>query len=151
MIRFMKASEKDAEALVKVQIRAFFVDIDICGEGPPGYDSAERQIELMESHIYYKISDEDIIIGGFYIHPKENGHYEIIRLFVDPSYQGKGTGCMALNYIEALFGDLKLLELEASDFRKDNHVFYENRGYVKVGEKEYSEGGFSYIYQKKFP
>ncbi|HYF83494.1 MAG TPA: GNAT family N-acetyltransferase [Clostridia bacterium] len=150
MIRFLKASEEDAESLVKIQIRAFSIDVDFCGEGPPGYDSVERQIELMGSHIYYKIVDEDKLIGGFYIHSKQNGYYEIIRLFVEPTYQGKGIGCMALKYIEELFDDLGLLELEASDFRKDNHAFYKSRGYVKVGEKEYSEGGFSYIYQKIF-
>lgn len=150
MIRCLKASEEDAKTLVELQIRAFSIDVDICGEGPPGYDSVKRQIELMESHIYYKVVDGDKLIGGFYIHPKQKGHYEIIRLFVDPNYQGKGIGCMALKYIEELFDDLELLELEASDFRKDNHTFYENRGYVKVGEKEYSEGSFSYIYQKKF-
>lgn len=150
MIRILKASEEDAESLVKVQIRAFSVDVDICGEGPPGHDSAERQIELMKSDIYYKIVDEDTLIGGFYIRPEENGHYEIIRLFVDPPYQGKGIGCMTLKYIEGLFDDLEVLGLEASDFRKDNHSFYEKRGYVKVGVKEYSKGGFSYIFQKRF-
>ena len=150
MIRLLKATVVDAKALVEVQLKAFSIDVDICGEGPPGYDSVERQIELLKSHIYYKIVDEDKLIGGFYIHSQRNGHYEIVRLFIDPAYQGKGIGCMALKYIEGLFDDVKILELEASDFRKDNHIFYENRGYVKVGEKEYSEGSFSYIYQKLF-
>jgi GNAT superfamily N-acetyltransferase len=150
MISFLRASADDAKSLVEVQLRAFSIDVNICGEGPPGYDSVDRQIELTKSRVYYKIVDGDKLIGGFYIHSKENGYYEIVRLFVDPSYQGKGIGCMALKYIEGLFGDLKILELEASDFRKDNHAFYENRGYVKVGEKKYSEGSFSYIYQKLF-
>ena len=150
MIKLLKASKEDAKTLVNIQLRAFSIDVDICGEGPPGYDSVERQIKLMESHIYYKIVDDDKLIGGFYIHTRQKGHYEIVRLFVDPTHQGKGIGCAALKHIEGLFADLEVLELEASDFRKDNHAFYENRGYVKVGEREYSEGSFSCIYQKKF-
>lgn len=148
MIVFDRATSEDAERLVKIQLNAFAIDVDLCGEGPPGYDSVEKQIELMRRHIYYKISDENIIIGGFYICPGIKGHYDIVRLFVDTSYQGKGIGSMALKYIEELFDDARVIELEASDFRKDNHRFYENRGYVKVGEKEYSENCFSYLYQK---
>lgn len=150
MINFIKASKADAELLVGVQIKAFSVDVNICGEGPPGYDSVERQIELMNSHIYYKLVDEGKIIGGFYIYPYGEGHYEIVRLFIEPSYQDKGIGSMTMKYIEELFDDLEVLELEASDFREDNHKFYEKRGYVKIGEIQYSEDGFSYKYQKVF-
>ena len=49
-----------------------------------------------------------------------------------------GIGSKALNFIETLFDDLKILKLEASDFRKDNHLFYEKRGFVKIGEKQYA-------------
>lgn len=150
MINFIKASKADAELLVRIQIRSFSIDVGICGEGPPGYDSVERQIELMNSHIYYKIIDNDKIIGGFYIHPIGKGHYEIIRLFIEPSYQGTGIGSMAMKYIEELFVDLEVLELEASDFREDNHKFYQNRGYIKVGEIKYGEDSLSYKYQKVF-
>ena len=149
-INFLKASKEDAKSLVDVQLKAFSIDVDICGDGPPGYDSISRQIELMNSHIYYKIISNNILIGGFYIHPKGNGIYEIVRLFVNPSYQGKGIGSIALQHIETLFNDLRILELEASDFRMDNHIFYKNRGYLKVGEVKYSEGGSSYKYQKDF-
>ena len=150
MIRFFLASEEDAEALVGVQLRAFAIDVDICGEGPPGYDSVDRQIYLMKSSIYYKIVDEDKIIGGFYIYPMSKGCYDIVRLFVDPPYQSKGIGTMALKFIETLFDDLGILELEASGFREDNHAYYEHRGFVKVGKVMYSEDGFSYKYQKVF-
>jgi hypothetical protein len=49
-----------------------------------------------------------------------------------------------------LFNDLRILELEASGFRKDNHIFYENRRYLKIGEVEYPSGGVSFKYQKVF-
>lgn len=150
MIRFLRAKEEDAKSLVDIQMRAFSIDVDICGEGPPGYDSAERQIEIMNSHIYYKILEADKIIGGFYIHHIERGLYEIVRLFIEPSYQGKGIGTKALRYVEESLSDLEILELEASDFRKDNQLFYRNRGYTKIGEIEYSKDSFSFKYQKKF-
>lgn len=148
MIEFEVATQFDAEALVAVQLKAFAIDVDICGEGPPGYDSPARQKELMKTSYYYKIVDENLIIGGFYIYAKTKGHYDIVRLFVDPEYQGMGVGTMALKHIETIFEDIELLELEASDFRKDNHVYYEKRGFAKVGEVKYSEG-CSYLYQKE--
>ena len=147
MIKFERALETDAKILVEIQKRAFLVDVDICGEGPPGYDSVDYQIQIMNSHIYIKILEEDSIIGGFYILPLGNSLYDIIRLFIDTSYQGKGIGSMALQFIENMFNDIEILELEASDFRKDNHIFYESRGYMKIGEVKYSDG-VSYKYQK---
>ena len=148
MFKFVKALESDAKILVEIQKRAFLVDVDICGEGPPGYDSVDYQMQIMNSHIYYKILKGDSIIGGFYILPLGKGLYDIIRLFIDTTYQGKGIGSRALQFIETMFNDLKILELEASDFRKDNHIFYENRGYIKIGEVKYSDDGCSYKYQK---
>lgn len=148
MIKFEKALESDAKILVEIQKRAFCVDVNICGEGPPGYDSVEYQIKIMNSHIYNKILEGDSIIGGFYILCLGNGLYDIVRLFIDTEYQGKGIGSMALQSIENMFSDIEILELEASDFRKDNHIFYENRGYIKIGEVKYSDNGCSYKYQK---
>jgi GNAT superfamily N-acetyltransferase len=150
MIRFLQATEKDAKSLVEIQKRAFLVDANICGEGPPGYDSIERQIEIMKSHMYYKMLDGDKIIGGFYIQLINKGHYEIVRIFVEPCYQGKGIGSKAMSYIEETLTDLEVLELEASDFRKDNQMFYLNRGYIKVGEVEYSKNSFSFKYRKEY-
>ena len=148
MIKFEKALIIDANLLVEIQKRAFSVDVDICGEGPPGYDSVDYQVEIMNSHFYSKILEGDLIIGGFYVRSLGNGLYEIVRLFIDTAYQGKGIGSKALQFIETMFNDLTVLELEVSDFRKDNHIFYENRGYVKIGEVKYSDDGCSYKYQK---
>ena len=148
MIKFEKALESDATKLVEIQKRAFLVDVDVCGEGPLGYNSENYQIQIMNSHIYNKILEGDLIIGGFYVRSLCNGLYEIVRLFIDTVYQGKGIGSKALDFIENMFDDLKILELEASGFRKDNHIFYENRGYIKIGEVKYSDNGYSYKYQK---
>ncbi|CQR47323.1 Acetyltransferase (GNAT) family protein [Paraliobacillus sp. PM-2] len=143
-----KATVDEAEYLVAVQVKAFQIDVAICGEGPPGYDSVDRQVEIIKSHLYYKITDENTIIGGFYLSRLDSGKYELIRLFVDPAYQRMGIGTMVLNYIEETFNDLEILELQASDFRKDNHAFYEKRGFSKVGEVQYAKDSFSYKYQK---
>lgn len=148
MIRFEQAVTEDAKALTQVQIRAFAVDVEICGDGPPGYDSVERQAYLIENHLYYKVLDEDRIIGGFIIFDEGNGLYEIYRLFIDPDYQGKGVGTSTLSYIEKLFCHAKKLELETPDFSYKNHIFYEKAGYVKVGEVAYPGGGFSFKYEK---
>ncbi|MFB1052247.1 GNAT family N-acetyltransferase [Paraliobacillus sp. JSM ZJ581] len=145
-----RATVDEAKYLVAVQVKAFKKDVDICGEGPPGYDSINRQKEFIKSLLYYKITDDNTIIGGFYLLCLTPGKYELVRLFIDPSYQRKGIGTMVLKYIEEAFDDIEILELEASDFRKDNHIFYENRGFIKVGETQYAKDSFSYTYQKVF-
>ena len=109
MIKFEKALKTDAKLLVEIQKRAFSVDVDICGEGPPGYDSVDYQMQIMNSHFYNKILEGDLIIGGFYVRSLCNGLYEIVRLFIDTAYQGKGIGSMALDFIEKMFNDLKIL------------------------------------------
>ncbi|WP_182200971.1 GNAT family N-acetyltransferase [Paraliobacillus salinarum] len=148
IFKISKATVYEAKYLVEVQVKAFQIDVAICGGGPPGYDSVDRQVELMGSHLYYKITDENTIIGGFYLLYLEPGKYELVRLFVAPSYQGMGVGTKVFKYIEETFDDLEILELEASDFRKDNHTFYENRGFIKVGEVQYGKDSFSYKYRK---
>lgn len=150
IFKISKATVNEAKYLVEVQVKAFQIDVAICGEGPPGYDSVDWQVELMGSHLYYKITDENTIIGGFYLSKLDSGKYELVRLFVAPSYQEMGVGTMVLKYIEEIFDDLEILELEASDFRKDNHAFYENRGFIKVAEVQYTKDSYSYKYQKVF-
>ena len=48
MIKFERALETDAKILVEIQKRAFLVDVAICGEGPPGYDSVDYQMQIVE-------------------------------------------------------------------------------------------------------
>ncbi len=148
MIQFLLAEESDAEILRDIQIQSFSIDVDICGDGPPGFDSIALQLKSIREYIYYKIISDSLIIGGFYILNLGYGKYELIRLFISPQYQHKGIGGLALQFIETLFEDIRIIELEAADFREDNHLFYTNRGYVKIGEKKYEENSFSYIFQK---
>ncbi|MDV3425917.1 MAG: GNAT family N-acetyltransferase, partial [Bacillota bacterium] len=124
MLKFEKADSKDAEALTKVQIRAFSNDVKICGGGPPGYDSVDKQISLMKNQIYYKILDFGKIIGGFIVKSEGKGQYELYRLFIDPDYQGKGIGSRTLMYIEKELIDAVKIVLETPSFNIKNHAFY---------------------------
>ncbi|MDT8719749.1 GNAT family N-acetyltransferase [Clostridium sp. 19966] len=148
MINFEKATDIDAEILTEIQMKAFDYDVKICGDGPPGYDSQEHQIKAINKYIYYKIVYEDIIIGGFYIRNEGNGIYELVRIFINPLYQGRGIGKKALHHIENMFEDLREILLETPSFNIKNHAFYEGMGYVKIGEIKYGEDCFSYKYRK---
>lgn len=148
MISFEKVYDKDAEILKDIQVKAFAWDVKVCGDGPPGFDSLEAQIENMKKYTYNKIVYENIIVGGFYIKELGKGSYELIRIFIDPKYQGKGIGKTALSYIEKLFKDLNEIILETPSFNIKNHHFYEKAGYVKIGEVKYGEDCFSYKYRK---
>jgi GNAT superfamily N-acetyltransferase len=125
------------------------MDLSICGEGPPGYDSISWQHERMNDSIYYKIIENEKIIGGFYLLNQGYGIYDLIRLFVESSHQNKGIGTKAINFIENISPDISILKIEVSHFRKDNQEYYERRGFIKVGIKKYTEDAYSVIYEKK--
>lgn len=146
-ISILRAEEKDAADLTDVQVRAFQIDVSICGDGPPGYNSVEAQIIKINQFQFYKITQVDKIVGGFYLRDNGVGIFELIRLFISPDLQGKGLGCKALEFIETEIPGVQAIELEASDFRPDNHRFYENRGYIRVGTVDHG-GGFSFKYRK---
>ena len=102
MLRFEKAIANDANNLAKVSKRAFDNDIHYGARvegGPPGYDSPEGQIFMMDHFMYYKMMLEDTIIGGFMIADKWDGHYELVRIFIEPNFQNMGFGIKTLEFI----------------------------------------------------
>lgn len=96
MIKFAKAEYEDAEKLTEVQIKTFDDDsrrfFGRPGGGPPGYDSVVWQKMIMKKGFYYKILDEDRIIGGIIVFRVKPGHYNLGRIYIDPDCQNKGIG-----------------------------------------------------------
>lgn len=118
-----------------------------CGSGPPGFDSIKRQEECIDLYNYYLILYHQIIIGGFYF-SLVNNKCDLIRVFIDPEFQNKGIGSKVLNFLETQ-PNIKLIELEASDFNIKNQDFYRNRGFSTIKKKYYTESEYSIIYQKR--
>lgn len=143
-----KAEYQDAYTLTEIQKRSFQPDVKHCGEGPPGFNSETYQQKIMISHLYFKILLDNTIAGGFYLKKAGIDTYELVRIFIDPLHQNKGLASSALKFIETHFLDLKILELEASDFNIKNHNFYKKRGFRQIGKKDYGGNSHSFLFQK---
>lgn len=148
MLCFEKATKHDAERLAQVQTAAFDDESRIFRNiergGPPGYDSTEWQVSIMECSQYFKIVLDGEIIGGIIVFAEKDGIYNLGRIFINPTYQNKGYGRNAMEYIEKQFSDAKKWWLGTPKWSIRNHYFYEKCGYVRVGE----EGEDGYLYEK---
>ena len=148
MIQFLKAKSEDAEKLTEVQIKTFDDDarrfFGQTSGGPPGYNSVKWQMMIMRKGIYYKILDENKIIGGIIVFKVKPGYYNLGRIYIDPEYQDKGIGTQAMSFIEKTFSDAQRWTLETPKLAYRNHHFYEKLGYIRVG----NDGTFGYLYEK---
>ena len=145
MIRFEKATQKDAKALTRVSRSTFEHDVNYGAPdrgGPPGYDSEAWQRRMMRRGNYFKILAADEIIGGMIVFSAGGGHYELGRIFIHPDRQNQGIGVQALAFIEHAFLDAKRWTLNTPSWAERNHHFYEKLGYVKSGEHEPLETPF---------
>ena len=139
MIRFEQATPADAPALAEVQTRTFDDDSrrfagQPCG-GPPGYNSAAWQIDMLRrATAYYKILSDDQIIGGIIVFNLKPGHYELGRIYLDPAFQDRGIGQQAIRFIEQAHPDAVRWTLGTPSWAARNHHFYEKVGYVKTRE-----------------
>ncbi|NDJ79049.1 MAG: GNAT family N-acetyltransferase [Chloroflexi bacterium] len=151
MIAFERATPDDAPALTEVQTRCFDDDarrfLDQPSGGPPGYDSEEWQVMIMQqAHAYYKILDGEQIIGGIIVFQYGKSRYELGRIYLDPDYQDRGIGTRAMQFVEGAYPDAEVWQLETPTWATRNQHFYEKLGYVKV-----SETGDDVNYEKQMP
>jgi GNAT superfamily N-acetyltransferase len=146
-ITFQRAIPADAEALVKVQIRAFHDDARIYPGveigGPPGYDSVEETLKKIVQDDFYKIKAEDQIIGGIVVFDFGDGHFHLDLIFIDPDYHNRGIGTQAMQFLERTYPTTKKWTLDTPLYAIRNHHFYEKFGYVRV--KEEKVDGFSLV------
>ncbi len=113
--------------------------------GPRGYKSAKDQLYYIEKLETYSILYDEIIVGGLVVSDNGFGIKEVVRVFVDSDFQGKGIGSAALQ---------KLMEIsEASawtvgtiKWNKANQGFLEKNGFSRVGE---IKGDEPYIWYQK--
>ena len=136
MIRFKKAKRGDAKELALVSWHAFDNDIHYGATekgGPPGYKSEQWQSKMIRFVHYYKIMDDLRIIGGIVAMDKGNGHYYLVRIFIDPEYQNQGVGTQAIEFIEKTIAQAKRWTLDTPQWNKRTQHFYEKMGYIKIG------------------
>lgn len=152
-VRFERAAPQDAAALTAVQVRTFNDDTRrFAGQaagGPPGYDSVRWQVKMMNYGDYYKILHGENIIGGIIVYRMGAVHYEVGRIWIDPEYQNRGIGSLALRFIEDSFPAVQRWTLDSPAWAVRSQHFYQKAGYRKTGERHSpDDGSLQYIYEK---
>jgi ribosomal protein S18 acetylase RimI-like enzyme len=146
------AAEGDAEALAEISRRAFEHDVNYGAPGPcgpPGYDSAGWQREMIGSGRFFKVLEQDRLVGGFVLFRLEDGSVEFGRAFLEPECQNRGIGAELLRFAEGVFAETKRLVLDTPSWNLRTQHFYEKGGYVKVGELDTGEGFVLFQYEKR--
>ncbi|MBP7689472.1 MAG: GNAT family N-acetyltransferase [Thermoflexales bacterium] len=154
MIELKPATPVDAAELTDVQTHTFDEDTRAHGQGerggPPGYDSVAWQIEMMQHCQYFKIVDDQHIIGGAIVFRVRPGDYKLGRIYLDPEFQNRGLGSSVMQLIEQQFPTAERWTLDTPHWAKRNHHFYEKLGYVKVREEAIEElGGLRLFFYEK--
>lgn len=133
-ITLAKAEIVDAAALIEIKQRAFAEEFALYHVTPPFFDSLEHQQRAIANGLYFKILDGHRMVGGSGVIDRGNGEFSLGSLYIDRNDQKKGIGRIALHLIEQTFPTARKWSLETPSRSCRNHRFYENAGYVKVGE-----------------
>ncbi|MHA6531142.1 GNAT family N-acetyltransferase [Paenibacillus sp. BAC0078] len=139
MLSIQLASPQDASRLAEVQKRTFDHDAQQYQnkpeEGPPGYGSISWQSDMMKSGHYYKLLEDDVIIGGMIIFPSENKEEcHLGRIFIDPKHQNRGYGQEAFRFLFSTFSSAQKWTLDTPSWAVRNHHFYKKHGFVQIAE-----------------
>lgn len=133
-----KAYESDLPDILFMQKRAFIQEAELNGSNyniPPITQDIQSIKEEYSGSIFLKAVAEDRIAGS--VRAKmENGVCKIVRLVVEPLYQGRGIGKKLLAAIEDEFIEAEEFELFTSVNSTRNRKFYKNAGYVEKSEFE---------------
>jgi ribosomal protein S18 acetylase RimI-like enzyme len=152
VIRIEPAAERDAQVLAEISRRAFEHDVNYGAPGPcgpPGYDSADWQRQVMREGHLFKILEEDRVIGGFVLFRLEDGNVEFGRAFLEPDCQNRGIGGELLRFAESVFPQTRRIVLDTPDWNLRTQHFYEKAGYVRIGEIDTGEGFPLFQYEKR--
>ena len=132
MINFKLVNKDDFEILKNIAVKAFKDDLKKYGSMPPGIESIEWHKEKLNDGNYYKILLDNQIVGAMKIYNKNNGHFHLGSLFIDPLFQNQGIGSEAMFFLDKNFKEGTRWTLDTPYKNYRNHYFYEKHGFRKV-------------------
>lgn len=150
-LNLLEATIQDVEEITVIMTASFNYDTAFYfGEGktdgPPGYDDgslATRVLEDGQIQTWF-ICQGTEKIGCVSIHLE---NWEIKYFCLLPEFINQGIGTQVWKELDQRFGERPWF-LETPDYSLRNHAFYEKIGFAKVREKEYPDGGKSFLYEK---
>ena len=144
-----KSTLEDIEDLLMIQKASFQDDLKKYQdfETNPACETSEKLEENIQKYHHFTILEENTIIGAIDVRGnKERMHID--KVFITPSKQNKGTGTMAIQFLEKQFSDVKLWTLYTPYLSFRNHYFYEKFGYKKTKEVQLTERLILFKYEK---
>ncbi|OLS26776.1 MAG: hypothetical protein ThorAB25_21020 [Candidatus Thorarchaeota archaeon AB_25] len=152
-VAIQRAEVEDAEVLTETCKSAFDSDSEFGAPrpgGPPGYESLEWNIEKIKNRYlhYYKILNEEEIIGGFIVGDRGPNYQVCERIWINPSQMRKGMGTRTFHLIWEKYPLADLWVLGTPEWNTRTNPFYQSIGFVQIGKThEYSWDGI--YYEKK--
>lgn len=137
-VSIRRAEVHDEAIITDICKRAFHTDVEVGSGGtggPPGYDSVEWNSQRITSGFvhYYKIMQDERIVGGFISGWRRTGYQVCERIFVDPDYHRLGVGSRAFNLVWNEYPDAQLWTLGTPEWNTRTKPFYEKLGFVQIG------------------
>lgn len=130
------AEIRDYPALAGTSRRAFDHDVNFGAPGPggpPGYDSLEWHRQAFTWGRVFRLVEAARIVGGAIVIERAGRQYELGRIWLEPSAQGRGLGAAAVLALEAMFPHSRSWVLETPCWNHRTRRFYRNLGYREVG------------------
>jgi ribosomal protein S18 acetylase RimI-like enzyme len=130
-VGLIRATTRDVDALTESQALCFRDD-----GGPSGYDSRRWNRRMVADALYYQITLDGREVGGLIVLRPAWDHFHIVRVWVEPGFQGRGVGSRALALLEASHRQASLWTVEAPAHAHRHRQFYKRNGYRVTRETD---------------
>jgi replication factor A1 len=149
-ITIHRATIEDASTLTETCKRAFDSDSEFGSPGPggpPGYDSVEWNADKIKNRYlqYYKILEDNEIVGGFIVGSRGPNYQACERIWVDSNQMRKGIGSTTFDLVWKEYPSAELWVLGTPEWNTRTNPFYQSVGFVQIGKThDYSWDGIYY-------
>lgn len=135
-ITYRKAVIADAPRLIQIYNDSFYSDYIRYGECPAyGRTTKDMEESIMKAPKLVIFCDETAV-GVISVQHKGEGKYYLGCLCVIPSYQGKGIGTKAIDYLKSYYSDWKQFTLITPADKTENIHFYVDKCGFRVDGTE---------------
>lgn len=139
-ITLEKATAKDANALLAIQIKSFLPLLEKYKdeETNPACASLDKTLNRINDPLrgFYKIIKDSTLVGGIVIKQIAPKTIFLGPIFIDPNYQNQKIAQKALELIEDLYPTIDFFELATISQEKGTIYLYEKMGYIATGQSK---------------
>ncbi len=138
-IHFEPATLWEVEEMIQIHNLAFARDWEEHGYSSGYGHTPETMAGMLLTCQAYQILDGEEAVGCLLYREGEPEHFSLESLCVIPSYQGKGVGHLAMDYLKELHPKALHWALITPADSRSNREFYRRHGFTVT--KAYGDGG----------